>query len=76
LVSLIRPQDHKKVDKRLISSSLPLFFWFCPRVVRDWVDNYCREIGIDFDESKSAHYRNDYEKEENGAINMGYVKEK
>jgi len=45
-------------------------------VVRDWVDNYCREIGIDFDESKSAHYRNDYEKEENGAINMGYVKEK
>ena len=68
LFSMIKPVNHRLLDKRLISPALPKLFSFWPRVVRDWINRVYDEIGADLDDGG----RNN----EPGAVNMGFVGDK
>lgn len=73
LVSLIKPGDHRKVDRRLISPALGSLFAFWPKIIRKHIDEYISEIGLDFDESDAKMYVKE-NKEVKGEINMVYQK--
>ena len=47
---------------------MPKFFWFCPRVVRDWVNRYHSEIGLHFEETEAC--RSKEESNEEGTLGM------
>jgi hypothetical protein len=48
IVSLIKPEDHRRVDRRLISPALTSIFACWPKVFRDRLKAYTDEIGVDF----------------------------
>lgn len=54
LVSLVRPQDHRELDPRLISPALPSLFRVWPRPVREWVARIYREVGQDRETRQAA----------------------
>jgi len=68
LFSIIKPVNHRRLDKRLISPALPKLFSFWPRVVRDWINRVYDEIGADLDDGGRSN--------EPGAVNMGFVGDK
>ena len=47
-MSLIKPGDHRQVDRRLISPALGSLFAFWPRIIRKHIDEYISDIGLDF----------------------------
>jgi len=76
LVSLAyKPVNHRRLDKRLISPGLRMIFSFWPNVVRKHIYQYLDQIGSEFDEKHSAHYRKEEINEDDnpkGEINMAY----
>eukprot|EP00092_Neocalanus_flemingeri_P020321 GFUD01022011.1.p1 GENE.GFUD01022011.1~~GFUD01022011.1.p1 ORF type:complete len:631 (-),score=155.00 GFUD01022011.1:122-2014(-) len=68
ILSLFKPTDHRKLDKRLISPALPSLFAIWPRVVRDWINDIYDEIGADLEDVVNDNGA--------GAVNMGFVGEK
>ena len=45
LVSLIKPQDHRLVDRRLISPNSKTFFCWTPRFIKKKIENYYLNVG-------------------------------
>jgi len=45
VVSLIKPNDHRYMDSRLISPALPKLFSCWPRIVRQWIHRIYLEVG-------------------------------
>ena len=66
IISAFRPQDHKKVDRRLITPAFLGFFTFYPRRVRVWIRNYYDEIG------SSLESWQDNEKQAGAVSNRGF----
>ena len=65
IISAFKPQDHRKLDKRLISPALTGMFGMWPRVVRDWIKGVYEEIGSDLvDKEMGLSY--------GGSTNRGY----
>jgi len=62
---LIKPVNHRRLDKRLISPSLPKLFSFWPWKVKSWINRVYDEIGMDLDDGRGP-----------GAVNMGFVGDK
>ena len=44
-VSLFKPQDHRRLDKRLISPGYTVLFFWCPKRMRNKIYNYYEEVG-------------------------------
>merc|ERR1719300_1313095 len=63
LISLIKPVNHRRLDKRLITPALPVLFAIWPRSVRDWIQNVYDDIGADLETGRKSK----------GAVNMGFV---
>jgi len=63
LISLIKPVNHRRLDKRLITPALPVLFAIWPRTVRDWIQNVYDDIGADLETGRKSK----------GAVNMGFV---
>jgi len=68
LLSLYKPTNHRRLDRRLICPALPSLFAIWPRRVRDWIENIYDEIGADLEDVTKSHGP--------GAVNMGFVGEK
>ena len=54
VVSLVRPADHRAMDRRLVSPAVPALFscrWW-PRVVREGVGRAWREIGAEVEDAR------------------------
>jgi len=66
LCSAIRPTDHRKLDKRLISPGLPKLFAMWPQPVKDWINRIYDEVGADLDSDAARP----------GTINLGFVGER
>jgi len=65
IISLIKPVNHRRLDRRLISPSLPKLFSFWPGKVKSWINRVYDEIGMDLDDGRRP-----------GAVNMGFVGDK
>ena len=52
-ISLFKPQDHKQLDKRLISPGYKILFCWCPKKLRKKIYNYYDEVGTDGAEATS-----------------------
>jgi len=75
VVSLIKPEDHRRVDRRLISPALTSLFFFWPKAVRDRLKAYTDEIGEDFDDKLARKYTlQEQTSDVKGEINMNYEK--
>jgi len=68
IISLIKPVNHRRLDKRLISPALPHLFFFWPKRVRSWINNIYDDIGADLEDVVKSQGP--------GAVNMGFVGEK
>jgi len=68
LISLTKPEDHRRLDRKLISPALPKLFAIWPKFVKSWIKDLYEEIGTEYRESAKTN--------EDGALNMGYVNEK
>jgi len=62
LISLYKPTDHKKLDKRFISPALPQLFSFWPAPVKNWMQNFYDEIGSEREDRIGK-----------GSHNLGYI---
>jgi len=65
ILSLVKPVNHRRLDKRLISPALPKLFSFWPGKVKSWINRVYDEIGMDLDDAKGP-----------GTVNMGFVGDK
>ena len=65
IFSLVKPVNHRRLDKRLISPALPKLFSFWPGKVKSWINRVYDEIGMDLDDAKGP-----------GTVNMGFVGDK
>jgi len=68
LLSLIKPTNHRLLDKRLISPALPKLFFMWPKKVRNWIENIYDETGADLEDAVKTNGV--------GAVNMGFVGER
>ena len=45
LVSLVKPTDYRRLDKRLVSPGVPTLFSWWPAPIRNWIVGYWDDIG-------------------------------
>ena len=66
IISAFRPQDHRKIDKRLITPALTGMFGIYPRFVRNWIKRIYDEVGSDLRDNDMRF----------AALNKGYSEDR
>ena len=69
LVSLVRPQDHRLLDQRLISPNCSSFFFWTPSFIKKKIKNYYLNVGCEVRENVSS----DDVFGKNGSVNRAYI---
>ena len=72
LFSFIRPQDHKRLDARLISPGCYTFFFWLPKKMKKKIQNYYNEVGSE-DATDNIEHKNGGLFHKSGAINVAYI---
>ena len=72
IFSLIRPQNHKQLDSRLISPGVTTLFCWLPKQLRQRIESYYREVGSE-DVTEDIQDKSVGLAHKNGALNTAYT---